>query len=50
MIGPQPCRDYPPPTPARSKIAQWAIDGIKSVVICVVTWIAFTALAEAIVS
>jgi len=49
MIGPQPCRDYPPPTPARSKIAQWAIDGCVSVAVCAVTLGALVTLAEAIV-
>ena len=50
MTGPQPCRDYPPPTPARSKIAQWAIDGIKTVAICAAVLLTLMALADAIVS
>ena len=50
MTGPQPHRDYLPPTPVRSRIAQLAIDGITSVAICAATLGALVALAEAIVS
>jgi len=50
MIGPQPCRDYPPPTPIASRVAQAAIDGTVALAICAAAWFAVTGLAEVIVS
>ena len=50
LFGPQPFRDYPPPSPIASRVAQAAIDGTVTLAICAAAWLAVTGLAEAIVS